>query len=197
MISLKSCIVGFVLILSFGTKAELITSDFVTQDDGLIVKDSISQSSFMALSVTRGKSYNQVAELLSMTSYAGWTFAGREQVLIMMANIFSNYTDDVQLFIGNTTELNTFRDAFGSTQNTYSYAFIKDVNENKMMGVGNNFVFTNYTNSYGNESNNYSSDDISWWLINEDVLSNNVPVPSSIFLLGFGLIGLRLYCKSM
>jgi len=186
----KSFFVCLCLMFGLSAQAELIKGDFLGAGDGLVVTDSVTKNKFMTFSVTEGKSYNEVNETLFLDSYAGWRFADRTDVIEMMVNTFSNFSNGVQLFVGVNNDLNAFRNGFGELQDAYLYAFIKEEEEINMMGIGNNYVFTNYSNQYGGGSNDYSSDGFSWWLINDEKTNAAVPGSTSLFLLGLGLVGI-------
>jgi len=83
--------VGF--LFSSAAQAELVSTDWLVNNDSKATLDTKTGIEWLDLSETRGKSIAQVQALLD-TTYSGWTLATERQVFDLFVNSFSFYDFD-------------------------------------------------------------------------------------------------------
>jgi hypothetical protein len=108
----------FFVFAPFNVHAALQVRDLNVSGDGLITFDTVSQLEWLDLSVTRGRSYNDVSSKLGFgQEFVGWSYATLSQA----QNIYSQFGFDISSATLNVGALNTLNSYFGDL---YSYIHV-------------------------------------------------------------------------
>jgi hypothetical protein len=117
----KMALLPVLALLSIGAQAELISTDWKVNNDGLATLDTDSGREWLDLTQTDGMSINQVSALLD-TTFHGWRLPTRAEVTSLMTSTFPLRSNDLRSggnFFYSDTETNNlsviFQSFFGAT----------------------------------------------------------------------------------
>lgn len=119
------------LFLSTSSRAEFISTNYLTENDNQIAFDTETGLEWLKLNVTSGKSISNVMELMNNGEYEGFRFATASEVdaIIekLMPSLFSSeerYLNDPSSFIVDTQESLNFRKTMSNTYSNQTYGYV-------------------------------------------------------------------------
>lgn len=190
----KTILAGLLLsITSLSSQADLINADWNT-GDGLAVTDTVSNITWLDLSVTANQSVTDVQGLLS-TTYAGWELATRAQVQDLMQNTFTNNVFDGNSYYGTYEAIPaaSWRSTFGLTDGSSSYGLFVNGGQVAASGVHyNGRVVDNFGRS-SDFSYNAQADGV---FLVQSAVTPSVPLPASLGLLALAMCGFSFRRKT-
>lgn len=184
-------------VFSGAANAELVESDYMTTGDNLAFTDTRTNTTFLDLSVTLGKSIEEVsAQLITGGSYDGWYLATPEQIDELFFSITGTYAEGSKTTL-RYTDVNAFRSVSIDTDTTtVAYGIYENHNGNVHMMGSTTYRSTSYNNYVRSESLDWSEITHGVFLVKSDAQLSDVPVPFMGFA-GLGLLALGLRRKSV
>jgi hypothetical protein len=160
-------------------KAGLIETDFEELNDNLAVYDTVTELTWLDLSVTDGLSYNAAGAAYSMYRYATET-----EVVDLFSSFFSgiNFSTTFGATLTNNSKTIEFRRLFGETLPAHSFGmFLNDNGRIDSLGTFGQKVAHNP---------NFVLDDPDASKHWHGVFMVRIPEPSTVVIFAIGLIGL-------
>lgn len=189
----------FALILSTSVNADLIDIDWNVANDSALLLDTSSGLQWLDLSVTANQSFNEVqTQLQSGGAYDGFRYATHSEVLHLWSE--ANITDTNFMWVNNGEwqNIKDLADRLGTSflfdphgTGTHALGMVEGVlglpaNERRVMEISyhSNGEEVRTSSDHYTLDVDFSNEHYSSYLVQA------VPVPSAVWLLGSGLLGL-------
>lgn len=136
------------------SEASLVNADAFEVNDGLAALDTETGSIWLDLSLTAGKTADEVSQMLDTELY-GWRFPTHEEIKLFAGNAFNVIkTSGTPVYTGSRfatpDERTAFYSSIGATEGDYSYGlYFDDNNATRLLGLGPNGLFFNYQRGAG------------------------------------------------